>query len=135
MSFLSSSTSSSSLSTPTGSTSLLRFHSVYSSFLPLHGIHSLYPTILETPIILHAIEEIPLFREDSIAHELVCLFHGITRAQHHLHSLERPLEDSHIPLHMSLVELPRHIITTLHLHGFGTFISMLSLEIIYPTFH
>ena len=60
MSFLSSSVSSSSLSTPTGSTSPLRFHSVYPSFLPLHGIHSLYAAILETPIVLHAIKEIPL---------------------------------------------------------------------------
>ena len=84
MSFLSSSVSSSSLSTPTGSTSPLRFHSVYPSFLPLHGIHSLYVTILEAPVILHTIEEIPLFREDSISHELVHLFHGITRAQCHL---------------------------------------------------
>ena len=134
MSFLSSSVSSSSLSTPTGSTSPLRFHSVYPSFLPLHGIHSLYAAILETPVILHAIEEIPLFREDSISHELVRLFHGITQAQRHLHSLERPLEDSHIPLHMNLAELPRHVISALHLHGFGTFISMLSPKIIYPTF-
>ena len=135
MSFLSSSVSSSSLSTPTGSTSLLRFHSVYPSFLPLHGIHSLYTAILETPVVLHAIEEIPLFHEDSISHKLVHLFHGITQAQHHLHSLERPLEDSHIPLCMNLAELPRHVITALHLHGFGTFVSMLSPEIIYPTFH
>ena len=135
MSFLSSSVSSSSLSTPTGSTSLLRFHSVYPSFLPLHGIHSLYAAILETPIILHTIEEIPLFCEDAISHELVRLFHGITQAQCHLHSLERPLEDSHIPLRMNLAELPRHIISALHLHGFGTFVSLLSPEIIYPTFH
>ena len=135
MSFLSSSISSSSLSTPTGSTSPLQFHSVYPSFLPLHGIHSLYTAILETPVVLHAIEEIPLFHEDSITHELVHLFHGITRAQRHLHSLEQHVEDSHIPLHMSLAELPRHVITTLHLHGFGTFVSMLSPEIIYPTFH
>ena len=134
MSFLSSSVSSSSLSTPTGSTSLLQFHSVYPSFLPLHGIHSLYTAILETPVILHAIKEIPLFREDSISHELVCLFHGITRAQRHLHSMEWPLEDSHIPLRMNLVELPRHILAALHLHGFGTFISMLPPETIYPTF-
>ena len=81
MSFLSSSISSSSLSTPTGSTSPLLFHSVYPSFLPLHGIHSLYAAILKTPIVLHTIEEIPLFHEDSISHELVHLFHGITRAQ------------------------------------------------------
>ena len=135
MSFLSSSVASSSLSTPTGSTSPLRFHSVYPSFLPLHGIHSLYTAILETPVVLHAIEEIPLFREDSISHELVRLFHGITRAQHHLHSLERPLEDSHIPLHMNLAELLRHVISALHLHSFGTFVSMLAPEIIYPIFH
>ena len=134
MLFLSSSVSSSSLSTPTGSTSPLRFHSVYPSFLPLHGIHSLYATILETPVVLHAIEETPLFCEDSISHELVRLFHRITQAQHHLHSLERPLEDSHIPLRMNLAELPRHVITALHLHSFGTFISMLSPKIIYPTF-
>ena len=95
----------------------------------------LYATILETPIVLHAIEEIPLFCEDSISHELVHLFHGITRAQRHLHSLERPLEDSHIPLCMNLAELPRHVIMALHLHSFGTFISMLSPNIIYPTFH
>ena len=134
MSFLSSSISSSSLSTPTGSTSPLQFHSVYPSFLPLHGIHSHYAAILETPVILHTIEEIPLFHEDSIAHELVRLFHRITRAQCHLHSLEQPLEDSHIPLCMNLAELPRHVITALHLHSFGTFVSMLSPEIIYPTF-
>ena len=95
----------------------------------------LYAAILETPIVLHAIKEIPLFHEDSISHELVRLFHGISRAQRHLHSLERPLEDSHIPLHMNLAELPRHIITALHLYGFGTFVSMLSPKVIYPTFH
>ena len=134
MSLLSSSISSSSLSTPTGSTSPLRLHSVYPSFLPLHGIHSLYTAILETPIVLHAIEEIPLFHEDSISHELVCLFHGITQAQRYLHSMERPLEDSHIPLLMNLVELPRHVLAALHLHGFGTFVSKLPPEIIYPTF-
>ena len=84
----------------------------------------------------HAIEEIPLFREDSISHELVCLFHGITRVQHHLHSSlpERPLVDSHIPLHMSLVELPAHVFTTLHLRGFRAFISMLPPKTSYPTF-
>ena len=35
---------------------------------------------------------------------------------------------------MNLVELPRHVITALHLHGFGTFVSMLSPKIVYPTF-
>ena len=134
MLFLSSSVSSSSLSTPTGSTSPLQLHSVYPSFLPIHGIHSLYAAILKTPIILHTIKEIPLFCEDSISHKLVRLFHGITHAQQHLHSLERPLEDSHIPLRMNLAELPRHVLTTLHLHGFGTFVSMLPPETIYPTF-
>ena len=58
------------------------------SFLPIHGIHLLYGAILGTPVILHAIKEIPLFREDSIFHELVCLCHGITRARCHLHLLE-----------------------------------------------
>ena len=135
MSFLSSFVTSSSLSTPTGSTSLLQLHSVYPSFLPIHGIHLLYAAILETPVILHAIEEIPLFHEDSISHELVHLFHGITRAQCHLHSLERPLEDSHIPLHMNLAELPKHVLTALHLHRFGMFVFMLPPETIYPTFH
>ena len=134
MSFLSSSVSSSSLSTPTGSTSPLQLHSVYPSFLPIHGIHSLYAAILKTPVVLYTIKEIPLFREDSISHELVRLFHGITRAQHHLHSLERPLKDSHIPLCMNLAKLPRHVLTALHLHGFGTFVSMLPPETIYSTF-
>ena len=35
---------------------------------------------------------------------------------------------------MNLVELPRHVITVLHLHGFGTFVYMLAPEVIYPTF-
>ena len=134
MLFLSSSISSSSLSTPTGSTSPPRFHSVYPSFLPIHGIHSLYATILETPVVLHAIEEIPLFREDSISHELVHLFHGITRAQCDLHSSESPLEDSHIPLPMGRAELPGYVLTVLHLHRFRKFVSMLPPETIYPTF-
>ena len=77
----------------------------------------------------------PPFHEDSISHELVCLFHGITRTQCHLHSSERPLEDLHIPLCMSLAELPAHIPTALHLHGFRTFVSMLPPKTIYPTFH
>ena len=63
MLFLSSSISSSSLSTPTGSTSPLQLYSVYPSFLPIHGIHSLYTTILETPVVLHAIKEIPLVKD------------------------------------------------------------------------
>ena len=126
--------SSSSLSTPTGSTSLLQLHSVYPSFLPIHGIHSLYTIILETPIVLHAVEEIPIFHEDSILHELIHLFHGITQVQHLLHPSERLLEDSHIPFHMNLAELPAHILTALYLHGFGTFISMLPPETIYLTF-
>ena len=32
----------------------------------------------QTPVVPHAIEEIPLFHEDSISHKLVRLFHGIT---------------------------------------------------------
>ena len=137
MSFLSSSVSSSSLSMPPGSTSPLQSHSVYPSFLPIHGIHSLYANILKTPTVLHTIKEIPLFHEDSIFHELIYLFHGITRAQHQLHSFlpERPLKDSYIPLCMSLAELPTHVLTALHLHGFGPFISMLPPEVIYPMFH
>ena len=35
---------------------------------------------------------------------------------------------------MNLAELPRHVLTALHLHGFGMFVSMLPPETIYPTF-
>ena len=35
---------------------------------------------------------------------------------------------------MNLAELPRQVLTALHLHGFGMFVSMLPPETIYPTF-
>ena len=135
MSFLSSSISSSSLSLPPGSTSSLHSHSVYPSFLPVHGIHSLYTTILETPTVLHAIEEIPLFREDTISYKMIHLFHGILWAQCQLHAAEQPLDDHHLLLHMSPAKLPLHVLTALHLHRFRTFFSMLPLETIYPLSH
>ena len=101
-------------------------------FFLAHTWNSL--TLHHHPQNSHHPPQIPLFHEDSISHELVHLFHGIIRAQCHLHSLERPLEDSHIPLHMNLAEIPRHVLTALHLHRFGTFVSMLPPETIYPTF-
>ena len=87
-------------------------------------------------LILHTIEEISLFHEDTISHKIIHLFCGITRAQCHLQSSlpEGSFHDSNISLQMSLAELPTHTLTALHLHGFGMFVSMVPPAVIYPTF-
>ena len=135
MLFLSSSSSSSSLSS-SSSTSPLRLRQVYPTYLPTFAAHSLYAAILANPVILHAVEDLPLFQEDLISQELVRLFHDVATAQQH-HSLSAPQDlpaDFGIPLRMSLARLPDRILSVLHLHGFHSFIERIPPAIIYPTF-
>ena len=135
MSFLSYSISSSSQSS-SSSTSPLWSRRVFPTYLPTFAAHSLYAAILTNPVILHAVEDLPLFHEDLICQELVCLFHDVLAAQHY-HALSTPHDlpvDFGIPLGMSLASLPDRILSILHLHGFHTFIEQIPPAIIYPTF-
>ena len=127
MSFLSSAIVSSSLSGPT---SPLRSCHVYPSFLPTHAVHLLYAAILDSPNVLLAIENDLLFEDDTITHELIRLFHGISCAQQ-----LQLTNDVDIPLCLTLEALPTHILSILHTHGFGTFVENLEPRIIYPVFH
>ena len=135
MSFVSSSTSSSSLSS-LFSTSPLRLRQVFPTYLPTFAAHSLYATILANPIVLHTVEDLPLFHEDLICQELVCLFHNVSATQRY-HALSAPRDlptDFGISLRMSLAQLPDRILTILHLHGFHSFGEQISPAVIYPTF-
>jgi hypothetical protein len=87
MSFLSSSLSSSSLSS-SSSTSPLRSRQVSPTCLPTYAAHSLYAAILADPVILCVVEDLPLYEEDVICQELVCLCHDVSTTQryHHLAS-------------------------------------------------
>ena len=135
MSFLLSSISSSSLSS-SPSTSLLRLQRVFPTYLPIFAAHSLYAAILANSIILCVIEDLPLFHEDLISQELVLLFHNVSATQWH-HALVAPQdlpENFGVPLWMTIAQLPNHILSILHLHGFHTFVKQIPPAIIYPTF-
>ena len=98
--------------------------------------HSLYATILANPVILHAVEDLPLFHEDLICQELVRLFHNVSAAQQY-HALSAPHDlpaDFSVPLQMLLAWLPDRILSILHLHGFHSFVEQIPPAIIYPTF-
>ena len=76
------------------------------------------------------IEDMPLFIEDTISQEPVCLFHDTTMTQNY-HFLSAPLDlpaKYGIPLRLTLAHIP-------HLHGFHTFVTCISPTLIYPTFH
>ena len=135
MSFLSSSISSSSLSS-SSSTSPLRLRQVFPTYLPVFAAHSLYAAILANPIVLHTVEDLPLFHEDLICQELVRLFHDVSAAQryHTLSALHDLPADFGISLRMSLAQLPDRILSILHLHGFHSFVEQIPSAIIYPTF-
>ena len=103
MSFLSSSISSSSLSS-SPSTSPLRSRQVFPIYLPTSAAHSLYTAILTNPVVLHAVEDLPLFHEDLISQELVRLFHDVSSTQRY-HALSAPWdlpEDFSVPLCMAI---------------------------------
>jgi hypothetical protein len=135
MSFLSSSLSSSSLSS-SSSTSPLRSRQVSPTCLPIYTAHSLYAAILADPVILRIVEDLPLYEEDVICQELVCLFHDVSTTQryHHLVSPHDLPVEFGIPLRMNIAALPQRVLNILHLHGFHVFVSMLPPNVIYPTF-
>ena len=119
MSFLSSSHSSS-----TFSTSPLCSRHMVPILLPNCAVHLLYIGILANPVILHTIENLPLYDEDLICQELIRLFHLVPSTQRY-HALTTPSDIPAafgIPLHTSLNALPGHILNILHLHGFHTFV-------------
>ena len=135
MLFLSFSISSLSLSS---SPSTFPLHScrVFPTYLPTFAVHSLYAAILANPVVLHAIEDLPLFHEDLICQELVQLFHNVSASQRY-HALSAPkdlLADFGVPLQMVLARLPNHILSILHLHGFHAFVEQILPATIYPTF-
>ena len=135
MSFLSSSRSSSSLSS-TFSTSPLHLCHVVPTLLPNYTIHLLYTGILANPTILHVIDGLPLYDEDMICQELICLFHLVFSMQWY-HALAVPSNlpaAFDIPLRTSLNAIPEHILNLLHLYGFHTFVKQIPSDTIYPMF-
>ena len=126
MAFLSSSLSSSSKSTPT---SPLHHRHVFPLFLPTNTAYLLYATVIDTPHLLLSLEQDPLYQEDTITHELIHLFHGLTQTQRLL-ATKMPIS----PLRFALDSLPNRVLSILHTHGFATFIENLPLAVIYPTF-
>ena len=135
MSFLSSSLSSSSLSSPNNSP--IHTRPVQPTCLPIFYARILYAAILTNPVLMHEIEEMPLFIEDTISQELVCLFHDTTMAQNY-HFLSVPSDlpaEYGVPLRLTLAHIPKHTLSLLHLHGFHTFVTCVSPTLIYPTFH
>ena len=135
MLFLSSSRSSSSLSS-IFSTSLLCSHHVVPTLLPNYAVHLLYTVILANPTILHVIEDLPLYDEDVICQELICLFHLVSSTQWY-HALAAPSDlpaAFGVPLRISLNAIPGCILNLLHLHGFHTFVEQIPSNTIYPTF-
>ena len=103
---------------------------------PIFAAHLLYATILANPIILRAVEDLPLFYEDLISQELVCLFHNVSSTQwYHALSTPRDLpEDFGVSLRMAIARLPDQILFIFHLHGFHTFVEQIPPTTIYPTF-
>ena len=105
--------------------------------LPIFYACILYAAILTNPILMHEIEDMPLFIEDTISQELVHLFHDTTMAQNY-HFLSTPLNLSAeygVPLRLTLAHIPEYTLSLLHLHGFHTFITRISPTLIYPIFH
>jgi hypothetical protein len=135
MSFLSSSLSSSSLSS-SSSTSPLHSRQVSPTCSPTYTAHSLYAAILTDPVILHVVEDLPLYEEDVICQELVRLFHdvSITQCYHHLASSHDLPVEFGVPLRMRIAALPQRVLNILYLHRFHVFVSMLPPNVIYPTF-
>ena len=77
---------------------------MFPTYLPTFAAHSLYAAILANPAVLHAVKDLPLFHEDLICQELVCLFHDVAVAQRY-HALSAPHDlptDFGISLRMSL---------------------------------
>ena len=108
-----------------------------STCLPIFYTHILYATTLTNPVLMHEVEEMPLFIEDTISQELVCLFHDTTMAQNY-HFLPTPSDlpaEYGVPLRLTLARIPEHTLSLLHLHGFHTFVARISPTLIYPTFH
>jgi hypothetical protein len=102
----------------------------------MHAAHSLYAAILADPVVLRAVEDLPLYHEDLICQELVRLFHDVSSTQRY-HNLAVPHDlpaEFGIPLRLSIAALPQRILTILHLHGFHVFVQLLAPRIIYPTF-
>ena len=97
MSFLSSSRSSS-----TFSTSLLCSCHMVPTLLPNYAVHLLYTGILANPVILHTIENLPLYDEDLICQELIHLFHLVPSTQWY-HALATP---SDIPAAFGIPLIP-----------------------------
>ena len=135
MSFLSSSLSSSSLSLPNNFP--IHTRPVQPTCLSIFYACILCAAILTNPVLMHKIEEMPLFIEDTISQELVYLFHDTTMAQNY-HFLSAPLDlpaEYGVPLRLTLARIPEHTLSLLHLHGFHTFVTHISPTLIYPTFH
>ena len=126
MSFLSSAHTPSSMSTPS---SPLRQCHVFPLFLLTNAAYLLYTAVIDISHLLHALEDDPLYQEDTITHELIHLFHGISQAQRLLSA-----ETTEFPLRFALDALPNHILSILHTHNFATFVEQIPPTTTYPTF-
>ena len=86
--------------------------------------------MLDSPHLLLLLENDPLYEDDTITHELICLSHGISWVQY-----LQLASGNDIPLHFALDTLPTYVLNILHSHGFGTFIENIEPHNIYPVFH
>ena len=135
MLFLSSSHSSTSLSS-TFSTSPLHLCCVVPTLLSNYAVHLLYTGILANPIILRVIEDLPLYDEDMICQELICLFHLVLSTQQY-HALAASSDlptPVGIPLRTSLNTIPGCVLNLLHIHGFHTFVERIPSNVLYSMF-
>ena len=85
--------------------------------------------MLDSPHLLLLLKNNPLYEDDIIIHELICLFHGISHAQ-----CLQLASGNDTSLCFTLDILPTHVLNILHSHGFGTFIENIESHIIYPVF-
>ena len=82
------------------------------TLLPNYAVHLLYTGILTNPTILRIVEDHPLYDEDIICQELICLFHLVSSTQRY-HALTAPSDlpaAFGIPLRTSLNTIPGRVV-------------------------
>ena len=126
-----SSSQSSSPSSPTSESSFLYSHPVYPCVLPTPITYTLYVVVVTNAAILYEVEKLPFYESDAISQELVRLLHDSLCLQSY-YSSSVPNPDQAL-LHVTRDPV-RRALNTLHLHGFHTYITRLSSELLFPVF-